>query len=91
MLRPNHVFLNVSVQSCLLLAFLANLHQYDFNDPEGNGIEVYRDRPSSSWEWQNGKVKMDTLGVNKVWLSTSKVSILTFPFCHSHEDEGLSR
>ncbi|MDM5686258.1 hypothetical protein P7996_15695, partial [Staphylococcus aureus] len=35
-----------------------------FNDPEGNGIEVYRDRPSSSWEWQNGKVKMDTLEVD---------------------------
>ena len=35
-----------------------------FNDPEGNGIEVYRDSPSSSWEWQNGKVKMDTIEVD---------------------------
>lgn len=43
-----------------------------FNDPEGNGIEVYRDRPSSSWEWQNGKVKMDTLEVDSQTLLTHR-------------------
>jgi catechol 2,3-dioxygenase len=31
-----------------------------FNDPDGNGIEVYRDRPSNEWEWNNGQVKMGT-------------------------------
>lgn len=31
-----------------------------FNDPDGNGIEVYRDRPSNKWEWTNGEVKMGT-------------------------------
>ncbi|WP_163971453.1 VOC family protein [Oceanobacillus halotolerans] len=30
------------------------------NDPDGNGIEVYRDRPSSEWNWENGKVAMAT-------------------------------
>ena len=35
-----------------------------FNDPEGNGIEVYQDRPSSGWEWENGFIKMDTLEVD---------------------------
>ena len=43
-----------------------------FNDPEGNGIEVYRDRSSSSWEWQNGKVKMDTLEVDSQTLLTHR-------------------
>ncbi|MEH7335957.1 VOC family protein [Neobacillus drentensis] len=30
------------------------------NDPDGNGIEVYRDRPSSEWTWNNGLVSMAT-------------------------------
>lgn len=29
-------------------------------DPEGNGIEVYVDRPRDSWRWQDGQVMMDT-------------------------------
>nr|WP_165953252.1 VOC family protein [Deinococcus sp. S9] len=33
-------------------------------DPEGNGIEVYRDRPRSEWIWENGLVRMDTLPVD---------------------------
>ncbi|CAM3824190.1 VOC family protein [Mesobacillus thioparans] len=28
------------------------------SDPDGNGIEVYRDRQPSEWEWKNGEVKM---------------------------------
>jgi len=31
-----------------------------FYDPEGNGIEVYADRPSESWDWSDGTVKMAT-------------------------------
>lgn len=34
------------------------------NDPEGNGIEVYADRPRDTWTWQNGQVQMDTLSVD---------------------------
>jgi catechol 2,3-dioxygenase len=34
------------------------------NDPEGNGIEVYADRPRDTWTWQNGQVRMDTLPVD---------------------------
>ncbi|MDN3020220.1 VOC family protein [Paenibacillus sp. BSR1-1] len=30
------------------------------NDPDGNGIEVYRDRPSAEWTWNNGLVSMAT-------------------------------
>jgi catechol 2,3-dioxygenase len=30
------------------------------DDPEGNGVEVYCDRPASSWRWQDGLVTMVT-------------------------------
>lgn len=30
------------------------------SDPDGNGIELYRDRPRSEWEYQNGMPKMAT-------------------------------
>ncbi|WP_218103945.1 VOC family protein [Thermogemmatispora onikobensis] len=30
------------------------------SDPEGNGIEIYRDRPRESWRWQNGQIAMAT-------------------------------
>lgn len=29
-------------------------------DPDGNGIEIYRDRPREGWDWQNGTVRMGT-------------------------------
>lgn len=31
------------------------------DDPEGNGVELYIDRPRSEWAWRNGQVAMDTL------------------------------
>jgi catechol 2,3-dioxygenase len=30
------------------------------DDPEGNGIEVYNDRPRERWTWENGLVTMQT-------------------------------
>ena len=30
------------------------------DDPDGNGIEIYRDRPRSEWYWREGMVEMDT-------------------------------
>lgn len=32
-----------------------------FTDPEGNGIELYRDRPRKSWGEKNGELHMETL------------------------------
>lgn len=32
-----------------------------FDDPEGNGVELYWDRPRSGWQWTGGTVRMDTL------------------------------
>ncbi|MED4634859.1 VOC family protein [Peribacillus frigoritolerans] len=29
-------------------------------DPDGNGIEVYSDRPSADWRWADGEVEMGT-------------------------------
>ncbi|MGE7977827.1 MULTISPECIES: VOC family protein [unclassified Psychrobacillus] len=34
------------------------------NDPDGNGIEIYSDRPDSGWKWDNEFVAMDTLAIN---------------------------
>ncbi len=33
-------------------------------DPEGNGIEVYWDRPSETWAWRDGMVEMSTLALD---------------------------
>lgn len=34
------------------------------DDPEGNGIELYWDRPRSEWSWQSGRVVMDALYID---------------------------
>jgi catechol 2,3-dioxygenase len=28
------------------------------HDPEGNGIEIYADRPSAAWRWEAGRIVM---------------------------------
>lgn len=33
-------------------------------DPDGNGIEVYWDRPTSEWKWDKGVVEMATLQID---------------------------
>lgn len=35
-----------------------------FSDPEGNGVELYVDRPREQWQWVDGQVKMDTLFID---------------------------
>jgi catechol 2,3-dioxygenase len=35
-----------------------------FNDPENNGLELYFDRPSDTWQWNDGQVVMDTLYID---------------------------
>lgn len=34
------------------------------SDPEGNGIEVYSDRPRDGWRWAEGRVTMGTYELN---------------------------
>lgn len=31
------------------------------SDPDGNGVEVYTDKPEETWSWNSGEVMMDTL------------------------------
>jgi catechol 2,3-dioxygenase len=33
-------------------------------DPDGNGVELYVDKPKSEWHWINGQVEMETLPLN---------------------------
>lgn len=35
-----------------------------FTDPEGNGIELYWDRPRDAWAWNNGEVEMASLALS---------------------------
>ncbi len=28
------------------------------DDPDGNGVEIYADKPRATWQWQNGRVHM---------------------------------
>lgn len=35
-----------------------------FTDPEGNGIELYWDRPRDAWNWVNGEVEMASLALS---------------------------
>lgn len=32
-----------------------------FDDPEGNGVELYWDRPRTEWRWNAGRIEMATL------------------------------
>jgi catechol 2,3-dioxygenase len=34
------------------------------NDPEGNGIEIYADRPRDAWQFVNGQMKIGTVPLN---------------------------
>ncbi|GHG47843.1 glyoxalase [Flavimobilis marinus] len=34
------------------------------DDPEGNGIELYVDRPRDQWTWRDGRVQMDSLALD---------------------------
>ncbi|MGR2752665.1 VOC family protein [Agromyces arachidis] len=35
-----------------------------FDDPEGNGVELYFDRDRSTWSWTHGTVEMATIGLD---------------------------
>lgn len=33
-------------------------------DPDGNGLEIYRDRPRDQWQWANGTIQMDNAPID---------------------------
>lgn len=50
------------------------------NDPEGNGIEVYADRPRDQWTTNNGQLMMDTLPLKtEALLAQAKGAFTGFP------------
>jgi catechol 2,3-dioxygenase len=49
------------------------------NDPEGNGIEVYADRPREQWSMSNGHPTMDTLPLNADALLAKATDFHGFP------------
>lgn len=50
------------------------------NDPNGNGIELYHDRPETLWEWDNNFIKMGTKDVDvQTLLQTKKNDWSGFP------------
>lgn len=58
------------------------------SDPDGNGIEIYRDRPRSEWKFQNGQLKMatDPIDLNGVLAELEGVSE---PWAGLHPDTVL--
>lgn len=58
-----------------------------FSDPEGNGVELYRDRPADQWKWTGGRVTMgsapldpdafirEALGTNEPRTTTSDITL----------------
>ncbi|WP_121638911.1 VOC family protein [Virgibacillus sp. Bac330] len=65
-LLPNRSDLASFLQFCLeeQIPFGASDHHVSeaiyLTDPDGNGIEVYRDRPSSRWKWDDDQIMMTT-------------------------------
>ncbi len=70
-LLPNEVELGSFLQHCIEQRIpiagasdhLVSQALY-LSDPEGNGIEVYADRPRDQWVWQNSSINMATLPLN---------------------------
>ncbi|MBB3773440.1 catechol 2,3-dioxygenase [Angulomicrobium tetraedrale] len=50
-------------------------------DPEGNGIEIYADRPRAAWKWRDGQVHMSTeaLDLQGLVASAQRSSWAGFP------------
>lgn len=53
-------------------------------DPDGNGLEVYRDRPRDEWQWEGSKVKMATDPVDVEGI-VAAVENPAAPFTGMHE------
>jgi catechol 2,3-dioxygenase len=51
------------------------------SDPEGNGVEIYADRPASAWKWKDGLVEMpsDPLDAQELMTSAGDIVWTGFP------------
>ncbi|MBM7586178.1 catechol 2,3-dioxygenase [Bacillus pakistanensis] len=67
------------------------------DDPDGNGIEIYADRPSSAWSWREGQVVMATEPLNaenllkeangEQWMGLPKAALMGHIHLHVSELE----
>src|SRR5215471_13895758 len=71
LLVPNEIELGSFLQHCLdqtIAIAGASDHLVSqalyLTDPEGNGIEVYADRPRETWKFRDGQLVMDTIRLN---------------------------
>ncbi|MFE4893392.1 VOC family protein [Peribacillus butanolivorans] len=66
LLLPTRADLSIFLRHLLQTEYRFGASDHDVSealyitDPDGNGIEVYWDRPSSDWTWSNGEVAMGT-------------------------------
>ncbi|KON71309.1 glyoxalase [Peribacillus butanolivorans] len=66
LLLPTRADLSIFLRHLLQIEYRFGASDHDVSealyitDPDGNGIEVYWDRPSSDWKWSNGEVAMGT-------------------------------
>ncbi|MET3321642.1 UNVERIFIED_ORG: catechol 2,3-dioxygenase [Peribacillus simplex] len=66
LLLPTRADLSIFLRHLLQTEYQFGASDHDVSealyitDPDGNGIEVYWDRPSSDWKWSNGEVAMGT-------------------------------
>jgi len=60
--RANLARWMLHISSADLMIIGANDHgvceAFYLNDPEGNGVEIYADRPAETWRWSEGQVLM---------------------------------
>ena len=64
-----------------------------FTDPEGNGVELYTDRPREEWVWERGAIRMDTLRLDpeaylRGHLSDTTAPVLAGRVGHVHLQVG---
>lgn len=70
LLFPSAAELGALVQRLLAIQYPigAGDHQVSeaiyLDDPDGNGIELYRDRPTDMWVWHDNQVEMGTYDVD---------------------------
>ncbi len=57
-------------------------------DPDGNGVELYADRPEDIWVWKSGEVKMDTLPLDLSILTRELDDRDVWTGIHSETDLG---
>lgn len=86
LLLPDTASLASLIEKILFIQYPLGAGDHDvseafyLNDPDGNGIELYHDRPQSQWVWDRHFVRMGTKDVDvKVLLATQQRRWSGFP------------